>query len=184
MAKAKESREPTQPAQQGERQTGLQRHDPSAITSWASPFNLMSRFADEMDRVFGDFGLGRGLGHGWLAPLGRRELWSPQIEVFERGDQFIVRAELPGLSKNDVKVDVTNDALTIQGERRQESEEDRQGYYHSERSYGSFYRSIPLPEGVKTGEAKANFHDGMLEVTMPAPRRETSRRQIEIQSGA
>ncbi|MGE0130517.1 MAG: Hsp20/alpha crystallin family protein [Blastocatellales bacterium] len=179
MAKAKESREATQPSQQNEERMGIRRRESLAPTSPFGPFSLMNHFVDEMERVFGDFGFG----HGRLAPFGRRELWSPQIEVFERGGQFIVRADLPGLTKDDVNVDIADDALTIQGERRQEREEDREGYYHSERSYGSFYRSIPLPEGVNADQAKANFRDGMLEITMPASHREQRRRQIEIQSG-
>ena len=121
---------------------------------------------------------------GGLLPQGLSEMaqsiWSPQIEVFTRNGQFCVRADLPGLNKDDVKVDITDDALTIQGERRQEHEESREGYYRSERGYGSFYRSIPLPEGVNAEEAKANFRDGVLEITMPAPQREQRRRQIDI----
>src|SRR5687767_4272506 len=72
--------------------------------------------------------------------LGQRAagLWAPQIETFQRGDQFIVRADLPGLKKEDVNVEMTDEALTIQGERRDEHTEDREGYYRSERSYGSF----------------------------------------------
>lgn len=211
MSKAKESQEATQqPQSQGERiggeqpsqgaqtsgserRTGLARRGPSAPSVWAgpfgeSPFGLMNRFAEEMDRLFEDFGMGR----GWLAPRFGRELgprgwgamdqalWSPQVEVFEREGQLVVRADLPGLNKDDIKVDITGDALTIQGERKQEHEEKREGYYRSERGYGSFYRSIPLPEGVNAEEAKANFRDGVLEITIPAPQREQRRRRLEI----
>ena len=209
MSKAKETREATQqPQSQGERkvgeqpsqgaqtsgserQTGLARRGPSAPSVWAgpfggSPFGLMNRFAEEMDRLFEDFGLGR----GWLQPRFGREfgprgemgqaLWSPQIEAFEREGQLVVRADLPGLNKDDIRVEITGDALTIQGERKQEHEEKREGYYRSERGYGSFYRSIPLPEGVNAEEAKADFRDGVLEIAMPAPQREQRRRQLEI----
>jgi HSP20 family protein len=142
---------------------------------------MMNRFADEMERLFEDFGFGRGL----LAPRGwgetRQSLWSPPVEVLERGGQLIIRADLPGLSKNDVKVEITDEALTIQGERKQEREENREGYHRSERSYGSFYRSIPLPEGIDPEQAKASFREGVLEVTLPAPKREERRgRQIDI----
>jgi HSP20 family protein len=202
MAKPKEAQETTQPThsqpqgqvpqrmqsrsgQQAHGQDGLQRRDffpPSLSSAWgASPFSLMNRFAEEMDRLFDNFGFGR----SQLAPRGRGEmeqsLWSPQLEVFERDGQMIVRADLPGLGKDDVKVNIEDNALTIQGERRQEHEENREGWRHSERSYGSFYRSIPLPEGVDAENAKANFRDGVLEITMPAPKREERRgRQIEI----
>jgi len=73
-------------------------------------------------------------------------MWSPQIETFQRGDQFVVRADLPGLRKEDINVEVTEQGITLQGERRVEHEEEREGYYRSERSYGSFYRTIPSPK--------------------------------------
>lgn len=110
--------------------------------------------------------------------------WAPQIETLQRGDQFVVRADLPGLKKEDVNIETTDDSLIIQGERRDEHTEDREGYYRSERSYGSFYRVVPLPEGAITESAKADFNNGVLEVTVQAPPREVSRRRrIEI-SGA
>lgn len=151
-------------------------------------FGLMNRFADEMGRLFGDFGLGRGLlspfsGRGF-APTGFGEIssavWSPQIEVVEREGKLIVRADLPGLSKDDVKIHITDDQLIIEGERRHEREENEEGFYRSERIYGSFYRSIPLPEGVSDEDVKASFRDGVLEITMPVPKREQRHRQIQI----
>jgi HSP20 family protein len=85
------------------------------------------------------------------------------VDVLEREGQFIVRADLPGMSKEDVKVEITDDLLTIQGERKEE----RKGYSYRECRYGSFYRAIPLPEGVDAGKATADFHKGVLEVVMP-----------------
>jgi HSP20 family protein len=148
-----------------------------------SPFMMMNRFAEEMERMFDDLGFGRSrLAHRLRPGMGEMGygMWSPQIEIFERGSQFIVRADLPGLTKDDMKVEITDEALTIQGERKQEHEEDREGWHRSECSYGSFYRSIPLPEGIKAEEAKANFRDGVLEISIPAPQREGRRRQIDI----
>ena len=107
-------------------------------------------------------------------------LWSPEIEVFERGGQLVVRADLPGLTREDVKVDIREDSLIIQGERRQEREENDEGYYRSERSYGSFFRSVPLPEGINADEVKASFKDGVLEITMPSPKRAERKRSVEI----
>ena len=101
-------------------------------------------------------------------------VWSPQIETFEREGQLVVRADLPGLKKDDVNVEITDDAITISGERRNEDEERREGYYRSERSYGSFFRSIPLPEGVNAEDANATFNNGVLEITMQAVK-ETNR---------
>jgi HSP20 family molecular chaperone IbpA len=112
---------------------------------------------------------------------GTSSLWTPQIETFQRGDEFVVRADLPGLKKEDVKVDITDDSVTIEGERREEHEEDREGYYRSERSYGSFYRVVPLPEGAITDNAKARFNNGVLEIVVQAPPREVSRgRRLDI----
>jgi HSP20 family molecular chaperone IbpA len=78
----------------------------------------------------------------------RQSLWSPQIETFEREGKLVIRADLPGLTKDDVNVEITDDAINISGERRNEDEERREGYYRSERSYGGFFRSIQLPEGA------------------------------------
>ena len=95
----------------------------------------------------------------------------------------MVRADLPGLNKDDVKVEVTDDMLKIAGERREEHEENHEGYRHGERRYGRFFRSIPLPEGVKAEDVRATFHNGVLEVTMPAPQPEQRGRRIEVQEG-
>jgi HSP20 family protein len=94
--------------------------------------------------------------------------WSPKIDVLQREGQFVVRADLPGLTKEDVKVEVADDVITIQGERKQEKKEERKGYCYSECSYGSFYRAIPLPEGAEGSKATAEFRKGVLEVTVPA----------------
>jgi len=150
-----------------------------------SPFSFMRRFGEEMDRLFGDFGLGR----GWIPPALGGELtaatWAPQVEMFERDGELVVRADLPGMTKDDIKVEFTDDGLTIEGERRNEQEEKGEGFYRSERSYGSFYRRLPLPDGVKTDNATANFRDGVLEVTMQAPKREERKaRKLEIRGEA
>jgi HSP20 family protein len=144
--------------------------DPFA-TFWNDPFSLLQRESWPFQR------------ESWPWRTGQRAstLWSPQIESFQRGDQFVVRADLPGLKKQDVNIELTDDSLTIEGERREEREEDREGYYRSERSYGSFYRVVPLPEGAIPETAKANFNNGVLEVVLQAPPREVSRkRRLEI----
>jgi HSP20 family protein len=107
--------------------------------------------------------------------------WAPDIDVFQRGNELVIRADLPGLKKDDVKVDVTEESVTIQGERKREHEEEREGRYRVERSYGSFSRLIPLPEGAITDQAKASFDNGVLEITMPAPPEQVRRgRRLEI----
>jgi HSP20 family protein len=151
--------------------TIAQREQSSPVTATISPFSLMRRFSEEMDRLFGDFNFTGGL---------ETSTWLPQVEVSERNGTLSIRADLPGLSKNDIDVDITDDAVVIRGERQQVKEENEEGYYRSERSYGSFYREIPLPSGVNPEEANATFRDGVLEITMPASERQTRSRRIEI----
>jgi len=143
----------------------------------SSPFALMRRLTEDMDQWFAQQGLGRG-GHS-MAPGGG--LFAPAVEVCEREGTFIVRADLPGLSKDDVRVEITDDAVLIEGERRAEHAEQQGGMYHSERRYGMFRRQIPLPEEVNTDQATATFKDGVLEISMPAPERQTRHRRIAIQ---
>lgn len=153
------------------------------------PFTWMQQLADEMDAVFDGFGLGRSPvfgrwrpGFGPAAPLAQAA-WAPPLEVEERDGKLLVRADLPGLKQEDVQLQLEDDVLTITGERRQEHEENRDGFYHSERSYGSFRRSIPLPAAVNPDEVQASFRDGVLEVTMPVPQPRAARgHQIAIQS--
>jgi HSP20 family protein len=117
----------------------------------------------------------------WFANTRQLGPWTPQIETLQRGDQFVVRADLPGLRKDDIEVDIGDDAITIQGERRDEHEEEKDGYYRSERTYGRFCRVVPLPEGAIGESARAEFKDGVLEVTIQAPPKEVrQRRKIPI----
>jgi HSP20 family protein len=170
-------------------ETGIARREQSANLRAVSPFSLMRRFSEEMDRLFGHVGLGGSLASGLGREFGRladleSSMWLPQVEAFERAGKLIVRADLPGLNKDDIDVEITNDAIRIRGERRQEREENEEGYYRSERSYGSFYREIPLPSGVNPEEANASFRNGVLEITMPAPARQSAGRRIEISQGS
>jgi HSP20 family protein len=101
-------------------------------------------------------------------------------DVHEREDKFCVRVDLPGLMKEDVKVEVTHDELTIEGERKLEKSEKKEGFYRSERSYGSFLRSIPIPEYVKAENATATFKNGVLEIEMPTlPVPEAKKRAVD-----
>jgi HSP20 family protein len=148
-----------------------------------NPFGFMRRMQEEMDRMFENFGAltpfetGRG---GGIAQRGFGT-FAPQIEVFERDNNLIVRADLPGVNKDDVHVELTDEGLVIEGERRYEHESNERGLHRTERSYGSFYRLIPLPEGVNAENATANFRNGVLEVTMQLPQRQSNRRRLEIQ---
>jgi HSP20 family protein len=156
-----------------------------------SPFSLMRRMAEDMDRIFEDFGFGPSLG---IAPLlsssmaqGRgtgatpRGIWSPQLETFRQGDRLVVRADLPGLRKEDVNVEVDDGVLSISGHRSDERTDDRDDYYRSERSYGEFYRALPLPEGISGDECDATFENGVLEVKFPLPKQpQRKARRIEV----
>ena len=169
-----------------EQSTELARTEAKPVA--ATPFGFMRRFATDMERLFEEF-------EGFRFPslFGReffpftREFehvgWVPELEVLHKNGQFIVRADLPGLKKDDVKVELADNLLTISGERKEEKEEKREGYYRSERSYGSFYRQIPLPQGAKTDTAKAEFNDGVLEITMQALAREPQKRRLEVKHG-
>jgi len=152
---------------------------------WRDPFAGFWGGRDPFASFWEPFGLTTHRSWPFQTRQGAGNLWSPQIETFQRGNEFVVRADLPGLKKEDVKIDITDDSLTIEGERREEYQEDREGYYRSERSYGSFCRVVPLPDGAITDSAKANFNNGVLEIVMQAPPREVSRgRRIEISGSA
>lgn len=163
-------------------QQALQRGGGRAESLWRDPFAGFWGGRDPFASFWEPFGLATRA--AWPFGTGReatQNLWSPQMETFQRGSEFVVRADLPGLNKDDVKIDITDDTLTIEGERREEHEENREGYYRSERSYGNFYRVVPLPEGAITDSAKANFNNGVLEIVVQAPPREVSRgRRLEI----
>jgi HSP20 family protein len=151
---------------------------PSAGSLFTSPFTLMRQLSDEMSRVFqgGGLGVGRSL---WPDTF-ENAVWSPSIDVFRRGDDLVVRADLPGMQKDDIRIDVEDNALTLSGERKTEKEEKREGYYWHERSEGSFYRTVPLPENADADRAQAKFENGVLEVTIPAPEQQEQRRGRRI----
>ena len=151
----------------------------------ANPFQMMRRFTKDMERLFENFG-----GYSFpnffrtdFAPFGMefdKGEWMPPIEVLQNNGQFKVRADLPGLTKDDVTLEITDEFLMISGERKEEKEQKSESFYRSERSYGSFYRRIALPEGAKTENAAATFNNGVLEITIPAPKMEPSPRKLEI----
>lgn len=148
----------------------LFRRDPEQLFSM-SPFTLMRRLTEDMDRMFS----------GWTGLGPETSVWAPPIEVRQQNGNLVIYAELPGMAKDDVKVEVSDGNLVIQGERRREREEERGGVWRSERAYGAFYREIPLPEGTKVDQVKAQFNNGVLEVTVPIP--EEQRKTIPIEAG-
>jgi HSP20 family protein len=159
--KVEHKSEPKQPATTRP-EHGLSRFGeywPTPRDFFTTPLTLLRRLSDEMDRAFGtSVGLGREM-----------SAWWPAVEIKERGNDLVVCADLPGLTKDDVKVEFTDQGLVIRGERKREHEETKAGWHRSERSYGEFYRTIPLPEGVNADRAQAQFKDGVLEVKVPLP---------------
>jgi HSP20 family protein len=113
-------------------------------------------------------------------PVMRR--WSPAMDVVETEDHFVLRADLPGVSEGDVKIELDENVLTISGERKSAHQETKEGYYRVERAYGSFSRMLTLPEGVDADSISANFDRGVLEVKIPKPEQRKPRR-VEISVG-
>ncbi|HET7697995.1 MAG TPA: Hsp20/alpha crystallin family protein [Vicinamibacterales bacterium] len=147
------------------------------------PFALLTQMTSDLDRMFES--------SGWpsfrLPLLPARSgadaaTWFPEIDVFEKDNRLVTKIDLPGMKKEDVKVEVTDGHLAISGERKTEAEEKKENFYRCEREYGSFYRAVPLPQGVRLEDVKATFADGVLEVSIPLPvKAEAKPRQVEIQ---
>jgi HSP20 family protein len=161
----------------------------SPLSGSAGPLALMRRIGDEMDDLLERFGLPRNLfpdlmGQRGGTAQGTAPIWSPRIDVTERNGRLVIQADLPGVRREDVDVQIQRDAVIIQGERKEQSERRDDGYVLSERFYGSFYRAIPLPEGADVSQANATFRDGVLEIEVPLPRDRSRRLELRDSSGA
>lgn len=132
-----------------------------AIMRW-DPFGEVVRMQRDMERIFSRMGEGEGRGQG-----SGQMAWMPKINVKQSGDDVSVHVELAGIKPEDVDIEVTDGVLTIRGERKAEGEREGEGWLIRESSYGSFERSMVLPDGVEADQIKADFHDGMLEVHVP-----------------
>jgi len=155
-------------------------------TSGFGPFAWMRQMQDQLDRAFSSIWSGSGTTSSWSPDnvFGPSD-WAPAIDMFQRGNDLVIRADVPGLSKDDITVDIADDQVTIRGERRYDHEEERDGVFRSERSYGSFCRVVPLPQGAIADSAKANFNNGVLEIVVQAPSFDVRRgRRVEIKEGA
>jgi HSP20 family protein len=164
------------------KETGQPALTPARIVR--DPFALLRTMTSEFDRFFEE--PNRPFRFAW--PRGYGEVntrtWFPEIDVFERDNYLVTKVDLPGLKKEDVKVEVVDGVLTIWGERANEVKEDEDNYYRCERTFGNFTRTVPLPEGITYKDVKATFVDGVLEVTVPLPAKvETKKHIVEIAEG-
>ena len=130
-----------------------------------SPFGEMERYFDELFRHPFPF-----FGQSPLLPRMRsleKGMISPTVDIFEEGKDVVVKAEIPGMKKDDINVDIDENSITISGEKKEEKREEKKDYHRVECSYGSFCRSFRLPDNVSADKAKASFKDGVLEIRMP-----------------
>jgi HSP20 family protein len=131
------------------------------ITNWEPVPDILS-LQDEMNRLFMDF-FGQAPGRRLLSG----NLWAPIMDIEETTDEIVVKAEIPGMTKEDVKIQITGDILTISGERKREDESKDKTYHRIERSYGQFQRVITLPSEVEPSRAKASYEHGVLTIKLP-----------------
>jgi len=131
-----------------------------SLARW-DPFTEMRRMREEIDRLFEGF---------WRPPMLMpwvTEGISPAVDVYERDNNVVIKAEAPGLKKEDIEVTATEDSISLRGEFKHEEEVKEEGFYRHERRAGKFYRTIPMPTAIKPNEVKAGFREGLLEITAP-----------------
>ena len=141
----------------------IERWSPARTMRPGRPFGMASDFERSMEDLFRRSFFPALWGGAPIEGMG----WEPAVDVYEEDGKYVVKAELPGLKKDDIDVSVSGDTLTIKGERKDEREEKEENYYLSERSYGNFVRSMTLPSMVDADKIEANFDDGLLEVKLP-----------------
>ena len=157
----------------------------TALAPARDPFETLRQMATEVDRLFTTPGWSA-FRLPWRTGQAVDEAkWFPQIDVFEKNGRLVTKIDLPGMTKKDIKVEVADGHLTISGERKTETEEKNERFYRCERETGSFYRAVPLPDGVKLDDVMATFDNGVLEVSVPLPAKpEQQARKIEIADAA
>jgi HSP20 family protein len=145
------------------------------LVRWREPFGGLDRMEMEMDRLWDSFFEDRPTvrRRDWLGE------WLPSLDLSETKNEFVVKAEVPGMTSKDIDISLTEGVLSIRGEKKQEKEEKEENYHFVERSYGSFRRSIRLPGGVQNEKIKASYKDGVLKVTLPKSE-ETKKKEVKI----
>ena len=144
-----------------------------ALVRW-DPARELDSLQSEFNRLFDSF-----IGNGSADARARR--WVPAMDLVETDEHLVLRADLPGISKEDVNIEVKDNVLTVSGERKAEHEDPADGYYRIERAFGSFSRSLTLPHGIDSSAISADFTDGVLEVRIPKPE---ERKPQRVQIGA
>jgi HSP20 family protein len=133
-----------------------------ALVPWTPMRNLAS-FQGEMNRLFNEFFRGgNGEEAGWGVPT-----WTPPVDIYETDDELVLQAELPGVSKEDVSIELQQNTLTLRGQRKHAAEVPAERYHRVERAYGTFQRSFVLPMMVEQDKVQATYHDGLLELHLP-----------------
>ena len=146
-----------------------------AIVRWLDPFRDLSVIQDRMNQIFEDtLARSRGRDEGL-----RTGMWTPAVDIYENNDFVVVKAELPGVEKDRISVEVKEGILTLRGERGFDKDLKKESYHRIERSYGSFQRSFSLPVSVDQEKVTARFRDGVLEVQLPKKEQEKPK-QIEV----
>jgi HSP20 family protein len=148
-----------------------------ALVRW-DPARELDALQGDMNRLFDGF-FGRREG---AAGYGSARRWVPAMDLVETEDSLVLRADLPGLDRDDIDIEVKDGVLTVSGERNAQHETQREGYHRVERSFGRFSRSLELPKGIDPQSVSAGFEKGVLEVRMPKPE-ERKPTRIEIDSG-
>ena len=143
---------------------------PGVVTRW-EPFAELGELHARLDRMFGELG------------DVRQRAWRPAVDVVRDDGNLVIRADVPGIKPEEVKVEVEDDILTVSGQHEERKEEKDKDYLRRERRYGSFHRSMALPTGVDPKKIKAKTHDGVVEVTIPLPK-EPEKKKIEIKATA
>lgn len=137
------------------------------LSEWR-PFSDFAELRHRLDQAFRD--ISEGAQHGW----------TPSVDLVRRDDALVLRADVPGVKPDEVKIEVEDDVLTVSGEHSEEKEEKKERYVRRERRYGSFSRSMALPKGVEADDIQATTEDGVLEVTIPMPKEE--KKKVEIKA--
>ena len=144
------------------------------LVRW-TPFGEMTAMQNRINRMF----------NGPYWPAGRMDddtamgMWNPAVDLYEKDDHFVIKAELPGVNKKDIAIDLKDRVLTLSGERSYENEVKEENYYRRERSYGKFQRVFTLPADVDSDKIKAEFNDGLLQIEVPKPE-EQKPKQVTI----